>query len=213
MSGSSVDLAAALKANVAQLMQAKASGSAERLRTVAREGSALLIEMRQCEGALCKAAAEQAAPAQTAKERVDDAQASLLELVGEECAPQLNAYLAKLFSGRKQARQLPNPFADYGEEADEEARQMVVFADFGEQILESLLFLENVEEVSFYVWPAGAAEPGLLRRVAMKAGSDAAELMRAICPEADDVPFLQMRPLSVLGIPVHLFRISFTGEV
>ena len=44
------------------------------------------------------------------------------------------------------------------------------------------------------------------------AGVRSAELMGEICPEADDVPFLQMRELSVLGIDALVFRISFTGE-
>lgn len=44
------------------------------------------------------------------------------------------------------------------------------------------------------------------------AGSRAAELMGEVCPEADDVPFLQMRELQVCGVDALVFRISFTGE-
>ena len=44
------------------------------------------------------------------------------------------------------------------------------------------------------------------------AGSRAAELMAEVCPESEEVPFLQMRELSVLGVDALVFRISFTGE-
>ena len=44
------------------------------------------------------------------------------------------------------------------------------------------------------------------------AGARVAELMAELCPEADEVPFLQMRELNVLGIDALVFRISFTGE-
>ena len=36
------------------------------------------------------------------------------------------------------------------------------------------------------------------------AGLRAAELMRVVCPEAEDVPFLQMRELEVLGVPAKV---------
>lgn len=44
------------------------------------------------------------------------------------------------------------------------------------------------------------------------AGKRSTELMSAVCPEANDVPFLQMREMEVCGIPALVLRVSFTGE-
>ena len=67
---------------------------------------------------------------------------------------------------------------------------------------------------------SGALPPGVVRCVDLTdeieilhvAGARSAELMAEICPEAAEVPFLQMRELRVCGVAAAVFRISFTGE-
>ena len=66
---------------------------------------------------------------------------------------------------------------------------------------------------------SGALPPGVVRCVDLTdeieilhvAGARSAELMAEICPEAAEVPFLQMRELRVC-VAAAVFKISFTGE-
>lgn len=51
-------------------------------------------------------------------------------------------------------------------------RVLSLFEDFESQLIDSLLFLENVQEVTFHVWHEGAAAPELLRKVKLH-GPDA----------------------------------------
>jgi len=44
------------------------------------------------------------------------------------------------------------------------------------------------------------------------AGVHAADLVAELCPEAEAVPFLQMREVDFLGVRALVFRVSFTGE-